>query len=52
MPRDACPSGAGPPDPHPPTVRRARGARATFSGREGGGNEGEGGPTAPQPANR
>ena len=36
----------------PPTVQRDRGARATSRGREGGGHEGEGRPTAPQPTNR
>ena len=46
------PSGAGPPDPHPPAVQCGGGARATSSGREDGGTERERGPTAPQPANR
>ena len=52
MPRDAPPGRASPPTDNPPTVPRGGGARATSSGREDGGNEREGRPTAPQPANR
>ena len=52
MPRDAPPAGLGPPTHTSPAVRRGGGARATSSGREDGGNEREGRPTAPQPANR
>ena len=52
VPRGAPPGGAGPPDPRPPTVQRDGGASATSRGREGGGNECEGGPIAPQPTNR
>ena len=53
MPRDSPPMQSRAPRPtHPPTLRRGRGARATSSGREGGGNERKGRPTAPQPANR
>ena len=44
--------GLGPPTHAPPTVRRDEGARATSRGREGGDNEREGEPAAPQPANR
>ena len=42
----------GPPTHAPPAIRLDRGARATSGGREGGGNERRGEPTAPQPANR
>ena len=50
--QDAPPSGAGPPDQHPPpTVQCGGGARATSSGREDGGIERERRPTAPQSAN-
>ena len=52
VPREAPTRGAGPRDPHPPTVRRGGGARATSSGGGDGGNECEGRPTAPQPTNR
>ena len=48
--RDTPPSGAGPPDPHAPIVRRSEGARATSSRGEDGGNEREGRTIAPQPA--
>ena len=52
MPRGAPPAEQGPPTHAPPTVQRDEGARATSRGRGGGGNEREGGPTAPQPTNR
>ena len=50
--RDAPPSGAGTPDPPPPIVRRGAGAHSFSNGGEDRGNEREGKPAAPQPANR
>ena len=53
VPRGAPPPAEPEPPTHsPPTVQRDEGARATFRGREGGGNEREGGLTAPQLTNR
>ena len=46
------PAQPGPPTHTPPTVPRGGGARTTSRGREDGGNERKGRPTAPQPANR
>ena len=46
------PAEPGPPANAPPTIRRDGGARATSRGREGGDNEREGRPTAPQPTSR
>ena len=46
------PAEPGPLAHAPPTIQRERGARATSRGREGGGNEREEGPIAPQPTNR
>ena len=46
------PAEPGPPTHAPPTIQRGGEARATSPGREGGDNEREGEPTAPQPTNR
>ena len=46
------PAEPGPPTHAPPTIQRDGGARATSRVREGGDNEREGEPTAPQPTNR
>ena len=52
MPRGSRPRQSQAPPTHaPPTVQRDGGARATSRGREGGGNEREGGPTPLQPTN-
>ena len=46
------PAESGTPTHAPRTVQRDGGARATSNGREGGGNERKGGPTAPRPTKR